>query len=328
MPRQESFIPVGILVRSSLLLVLVLTIITISFVQSSSAKAKLLPDLVVKIAGPATAHAGDEIGSLITVVARNIGTAAAPGTTGTLNPANGYMIDLVLSTDANMPPGLATASPTFVEDALLAGARISHTIDLAPAASKAYPTGALIPSDTPTGTYHLCARIDSGSKVMELNERNNVACSKIKIVGAGKPDLVVKLAAPASSVSGFNVGPSLRLIARNIGTATAPGTTGVLDPGNGYMIDLVLSKDTNVPPGFATVSPTFVEDALLVGARTSVTVDLPSGISRSYATGALIPSDTPTGIYYLCGRIDPGNKVAESNEANNVTCVQIKIKHP
>jgi hypothetical protein len=52
-----------------------------------------------------------------------------------------------------------------------------------------------------------------------------------------------------------------KLAARNIGGAHALGTTGALDPANGYMIDVVLSKDMSVPPGFATFSQGFLEDA-------------------------------------------------------------------
>jgi subtilase family serine protease len=94
------------------------------------------------------------------------------------------------------------------------------------------------------------------------------------------------------------------------------------------MIDIVLSTDTNVPPGFATFSPNFSEDVLLLGARTSNTIDLAPGASKVYATGAGIPADTPTGNYQICARIDSGSKVAESNEANNVMCRAIKITHP
>ncbi len=28
---------------------------------------------------------------------------------------------------------------------------------------------------------------------------------------------------------------------------------------------------------------------------------------------------------FLCGRIDPGNEVAESNENNNVTCLVVTV---
>lgn len=155
------------------------------------------PDLQVVVNGPASADAGDDIGPAIKVVAKNLGTAAAPGTTGSLDSANGYMIDVLLSRNANAPPGLAVYSPNFREDVLLRGGRISRTVDLAPGGSHTYPNleggDGRIPADTPSGNYHLCARVDPGNKVEELNETNNVYCAPIQIVG--------KSPAPATTTS-------------------------------------------------------------------------------------------------------------------------------
>lgn len=309
-----------------------LALTLVSLTGASAGVQLKRPDLVVRITGPATASPGQDIGPLIKVQARNNGTAAAPGTTGSLDPANGFMIDVVLSTDTNVPAGFAAFSANFSEDVLLQGGRISNTTDLAPAATQPYPNlqggNGKIPTDTPAGAYHLCARIDAGNKVAESNEGNNVSCARIKITGAKKPDLIVRVAAPDTARSGTDIGASVKLMALNVGGGPAPGTSGPLDPANGYMIDLVLSTDSNVPPGFATFSANFSEDVLLQGGRTSVTVDLAPGANKTYATGAGIPADTPTGSYQLCARIDPGSKVAESNESNNVMCRTIKIVHP
>ena len=143
----------------------------------------LRPDLSVMFRAPRTARAGAEIGGEILIRARNIGLAAAPGTVGRLDPDNGYMIDLVLSTDAIIPEGFANVSADFVEDMLLRGGRVSRTVDLASAAASDYSVGATIPANTPTGRYFLCARIDPGNKVDESNERNNTACYPIFIRG-------------------------------------------------------------------------------------------------------------------------------------------------
>lgn len=139
------------------------------------------------------------------------------------------------------------------------------------------------------------------------------------------PDLIVRLQAPHVAFAGQDISPLMRLFARNIGAAAAPGTNGVINPASGYMIDVVLSRDGNVPAGFAVFSPNFVEDVLLRGGRRSTTADLAAGATRAYAGQGVIPADTPTGNYFLCARIDPGNRVAESNELNNTSCVQIHI---
>jgi hypothetical protein len=144
-----------------------------------------MPDLVVVIRSPRMANAGDEIGLAINIRARNRGLAAALGTPGPIDPTRpaGYMIDVVLSTNALLPDGFANPSANFVEDMLLRGGRISRTADLAPGAIRGYPVGATIPADTPTGWYFLCARIDPGSKVAESKEHNNTACYPIHIRG-------------------------------------------------------------------------------------------------------------------------------------------------
>jgi hypothetical protein len=156
----------------------------------------LNPDLVLRLSSPVTATAGEDIGRAISVTASNIGFAAAPGTEGTLNPANGYTIDVTLSTDETVPPGFATPSSNFTEDMLLQGGSINTTTDLQSRASKTYgiimmgrTRGELrggvgrIPPDTITGLYYICARIDPGNKVAEVSETNNVSCTQIKIKG-------------------------------------------------------------------------------------------------------------------------------------------------
>lgn len=144
--------------------------------------------------------------------------------------------------------------------------------------------------------------------------------------GPGKPDLTVKINGPSSAAPGEDIGNAVKLTARNAGAAAAPGTVGTLNPSDGFMIDVVLSKDASVPSGFATYSDNFHEDVLLKGGRVSRTDDLGAGASKNYPVGATIPADTPPGKYRLCAQIDPANKVAESNEGNNVACDRITVK--
>jgi hypothetical protein len=81
-----------------------------------------------------------------------------------------------------------------------------------------------------------------------------------------------------------------------------------------------------VPPEFAHYADEYAEDVLLKGGRASRTDDLEPNLSRVYRIGGGIPADTPAGEYYICAQIDPGKKVAELNEKNNVSCMHIKLK--
>jgi len=144
---------------------------------------KKLPDLKVKFTAPRTITAGTDIGSKIKLKVWNQGNAPAAGTDTARN--NGYMVDLVLSTDTRMPAGMATYSPNFHEDVLLKGGRISNTKTLRPRQARTYPVGAGIPADAPKGKCYLCAKVDSNNKIRESNERNNVFCQLVYIKGKG-----------------------------------------------------------------------------------------------------------------------------------------------
>jgi hypothetical protein len=152
---------------------------------------------------------------------------------------------------------------------------------------------------------------------------------------ANPPDLVVDRLDLASTIvmRGEDVGPRLQIAVNNLGLSTAPGTVnpdGTIKPG--YMVDLVLSRDMIVPPGFAVVplpaGVAFVEDGLLVGGRISNTPDVPPATPIPLVGGAVIPLQAPLGEQFLCAQVDPGNVVPESNETNNVRCLKVQVISP
>jgi len=117
----------------------------------------------------------------------------------------------------------------------------------------------------------------------------------------------------------------------NHGDTPCPGT---LDNPNGYMIDIFLSTDRNGPSSWAIYSPTWHEDVLLLGGRMSRTTTLAAGVNYrfgapSYESGPFtLPTGMPAGDYFLCAGVDMGNRVAESNERNNVACLPLHIAAP
>ncbi len=154
------------------------------------------------------------------------------------------------------------------------------------------------------------------------------------------PDLIIEeialSVAPVRLYPGASLTDILTIRIRNAGGADAPGT--IAPDGSvqdGYMIDLVLSSDETVPEGFAPLPQpagvAFQEDGLLEGGRISRTTDVPAGSSVDIDPffsdlSGTIPSATPPGQYALCGRIDPGDAVQESDEGNNVTCIPVVIQ--
>lgn len=158
------------------------------------------------------------------------------------------------------------------------------------------------------------------------------------------PDLVIEqifdpVQPPIDLAPGKDIESLLGVRVGNLGAAVAPGT---IDPGGsvkeGYMVDLVLSTDTEVPEGLAVLpgAGAFVEDGLLESGRISRTPDVPASSSVELSTalpinsdlGGVIPVQTPPGPYYLCARVDPADDVEEAIEDNNAICIQVSVTSP
>ncbi len=149
-----------------------------------------------------------------------------------------------------------------------------------------------------------------------------------------QPDLEVSLVANGSYAEGEEIGSSLEINVANTGNASALGNQGA--SGSGYTVDVVLSSDASVPVQYATVpSPyAFEEDMLLKGGRLSITQTLAGGASQTYSAASppfdvtgLIPPGAPSPCY-LCAVVDPGDKITESDEANNTFCTELTITKP
>jgi hypothetical protein len=116
----------------------------------------------------------------------------------------------------------------------------------------------------------------------------------------------------------------------NRGDTNCPGTIEA-PPGASYMVDIFLSTDRNAPSTWAIYDATWREDVLLRGGRVSRTYSVGPGVNvrygaPSYEIGPFtLPSGIPPGNYFLCAGVDLGNRVAESDERNNVACNPIRI---
>ncbi len=143
---------------------------------------------------------------------------------------------------------------------------------------------------------------------------------------SSEPDLMVYVYFPGSRQMkpGEDISRKLSLQVANFGGSLVAGNRPDQE---GYMVDLILSKDKEVPEGYASYSSDFQEDVLLGGGRISNTPDLVSGALKYVSEGSnILPKNIPTGDYYLCARVDIGSKIAESNESNNTNCFPISIQ--
>ena len=155
-----------------------------------------LPDLVANITGPSTGKAGESMAQEVSVIVKNLGNQAAPGTINSDGRVNlyGYLVELVLSSDRLVAVRPATFSAGFMEDMLLKGGRVSRTYDVASGASlmvwdpaTAQEDDLQIPNDTPSGNYFICAVVNPSGTVDEEDESNNVHCAPLNIQGEPSP---------------------------------------------------------------------------------------------------------------------------------------------
>ena len=271
----------------------------------------------------------------IKVTIKNIGTALA---TGSKPGVQGYMVDLILSMDAAAPVQYAVVPNPYVynEDMLLIGGRVSNTIDLAPGQSQTYVLNNLpLPKEmsNPCGLGYsvLGAVVDPGLKIAESNESNNLGFTRFKLdCGQKRPDLVIQSIKldPQYGQPGLPLNKIYVTVA-NIGGDQALGTDV---SGNGYMVDVILSMDQNAPVQYALLPNPYVynEDMLLWGARISNTKTLAPGAVHTYElTNISLPKrmDNPCGrgFIYVGAVADPGLKIAEGNENNNLGFEPLKL---
>ncbi len=144
----------------------------------------------------------------------------------------------------------------------------------------------------------------------------------LSINAFAKPDLLIKLDVPANAVAGGDVGSQSKLVVYNAGNQLARGTESGR---NGYMVDLFITR-SGMPKGFARFDEKYFDGVLLKGGRYSNTKNLSAGERIVYQSSALLPMDIKAGKYQLCARVDPGKQLSEANEANNTTCVNLKVE--
>lgn len=130
-----------------------------------------------------------------------------------------------------------------------------------------------------------------------------------EITFAELPDLIVRMKYPINTSPGEVLAKEFSLTVENKGAVEAKDVN----------VQVVISSDTQIPLQPAAYSENFQEDALLEGGQSTVASIKPGESLTVSLPGPLkIPADTPPARYYLGALVDPGKKIEELNEENNV----------
>jgi hypothetical protein len=122
-------------------------------------------DLTADMKYPIKATPGEELGKKVSVKVKNKGT----------NAAKNFNVELVLSSDNQIPVKPAPYSENFSEDILLKDGRKSvELLNSGEDITLSFDGSIKIPADTPPGRYYLGAVIDPENKIEEINKKNNI----------------------------------------------------------------------------------------------------------------------------------------------------------
>ncbi len=121
-------------------------------------------DLAVSLTYPFNALPGEILGDKVSVEIENKGTVAAKD----------VGLELVLSTDLQMPAQAAVFSGNFKEDCLLEGGReVIPAVQPGEKVTVKFKGSLKVPDDTPLGRYYLGAVADPENKLPEADKENN-----------------------------------------------------------------------------------------------------------------------------------------------------------
>jgi len=162
-----------------------------------------------------------------------------------------------------------------------------------------------MPNNVPVGYYYLIVEVDVDNDIIESDETNNV------FVIDSSPSLVVTT--PNNGlpdiVAGFNPG--------NQGTYDAPIN---VSGGNYRMFNA--GENSDIPflvKYYLSTDQTLSSNDIFVGdtefGATSVIDETPQFVAINMS----VPSNTPSGLYFVITEVDANNAIAESNEENNIS---------
>jgi N-acetylmuramoyl-L-alanine amidase len=164
-----------------------------------------------------------------------------------------------------------------------------------------------IPANTASGTYYILFFADADDELNESNENNNIECIQITVSGnPGGPEDIF-LTNVSVSPTTVNAGGEVTAYA----TMNYSGSQLDEDLDN-FKLDYYISTDCNLSN----------DDIYLDDDTSSLGSDDPTDDENQDLT---IPANTPSGTHYILFVADADDELNESNENNNIECVQIMV---
>jgi hypothetical protein len=143
-----------------------------------------LPDLAVQINYPVNAAPGQTLGKEVTATLENVGGVAA----------RDIRLEVVLSSDDQVPRRPARESATYAEDILLPdGSATVPALEPGQQLTVSFGGGLKLPDDVPPSKHYLAVVADPADAIGELNEANNVNAGFIMIAPADPAAFTVEM---------------------------------------------------------------------------------------------------------------------------------------
>ena len=167
-----------------------------------------------------------------------------------------------------------------------------------------------IPANTPSGTYYILFVADADDELNESNENNNLECVQITVNGNSGGSEDIFLTNVSVSPTTVNAGSDVTAYA----TMNYSGNQLDADLPS-FNLDYYISTDCNLSS----------DDIYLQDDLSGLGSDDPTNDEDQDLT---IPANTPSGTYYILFVADADDELNESNENNNLECVQIMVENP
>lgn len=150
-------------------------------------------------------------------------------------------------------------------------------------------------------------------------DENRELLSSCDITTVESAELTTKLDCPSKTGPGKSLADQISITVENKGTI----------PAKNFIVQLVLSRNSDIPIEEAVYSAQYSDNVLLEGGKTTIPVLEPGQKLSVPLQGPLtIPPDTTPGAYFLAAVVDPTRIIEESSEDNNRDARFISIDVP